>query len=67
MSLEPQQTDIEPEPEKPDNDPTEYHEVYFEATIKLSDDELADAEDDVAQAVQNCVGHTGTCVIMADY
>ena len=24
MSLEPQQTDIEPEPEKPDNDPTEY-------------------------------------------
>ena len=36
--------------------------VSFEATIRMTDEELQEADGDIAQAVQNAVGHTGASV-----
>ena len=41
----------------------DYVEYEFTATIKLSPQDLREADGDVAQAIQNVVGRTGACVV----
>lgn len=45
------------------DDELERREIFFEATINISEDELEEAEGSLAQAVQNVVGASGAIVL----
>jgi hypothetical protein len=44
-------------------------DILFEARIVITEEDLLEAENDIEQAVQNLIGHTGatvTCVFVED-